>query len=407
MKLSVESPLLRAPVSIIIDDSTACLNLAPYWLEDNRSGDRSHLPRAIPADFAEHFASWAREEGVRGKFSVIPYPAGVGFVHKELPGHPERERLRWLEILRGAMHENFDITPEMITHTRVVDLETYELTDEWEQSDWANPVEEGLLTDYIARAIELDCEAGVEPEGVTSPGGFGGRMEERYARATLQAFKRTTGRKTPFYFKRIYMDRTPDVPVRFADREAGEAVASIIACTGDWAGGWTGYDLGDVNKFITEDLEGGRLPQVIRECAPAIICVHWPGMYFGGEEKGFDILKEAVRRVNSRGDAVWMKTSEIAHYEMARGFARFEVEGEVEVEGEGEGEAVVVDCTVGCPFFTVRADGFEAELVELEGETLARASEAGSLKEGSFFAGGGMTVVAWRLQPGRTRLRLV
>ncbi len=399
MKLRVESPLLRAPVSIIIDDSTACVNLAPYWLEDRRGGDYSHLPRVIPAAFAEKFASWAADEGVKGKFSVIPCPAGVGFIHNGLPGCAEKERLRWLDILRGPVHENFDITPEMITHTRVVDLETYELTDEWEQYDWANPVEEGLLTDYIARAIELDCEAGLEPEGVTSPGGFGGKMEERYAHATLTAFLRTTGLKTPFYFKRVYTDRTPDVPVRFADRDAGEAVASVIACTGDWAGGWTGYDLGHVDRFLTEDLEGGRLPEVIREKAPAIICVHWPGQYFGGEEKGFDIVKEAVRRVNSRGDCVWMKTSEIAHYAMAREFARFDV--------GGEGVSVIIDCPVGCPFFTVRADGVEAAAVELEGERLARVADAAALKEGAFFAAGGSTVVAWKLRPGGARLRFV
>ncbi len=397
MDLRIETPLLRAPVPIIIDDSTACLNLAPYWLEDRPGGDYSHLPRAIPAAFAEKFAAWAADVGVRGKFSVIPRPAGVGFIHKELPGHPEIERLRWLDILRGPMRESFDLTPEMITHTRVVNLDTYDLTDEWEQYDWANPVEEGLLTDYIARAIELDCEAGLEPEGVTSPGGFGGKMEERYARATLEAFKRTTGNRTPFYFKRVYTDKTPDVPVRFADRDAAEAIASVIACTGDWAGGWTGYDLGHVDRFLTPDLEGGRLPEVIRERAPAIICVHWPGQYFGGEEKGFDIIKEAVRRVNSRSDCVWMKTSEIAHYAMAEEFARFEV--------EGEGGAAVVDCPVGCPFFTLRADGVEAGAVEVEGESLGRVSDAGSLKEGSYFAASGSTVVAWKLRPGRTRVR--
>ena len=69
-----------------------------------------------------------------------------------------------------------------------------------------------------------------------------------------------------------------------------------------------------------------------------------------------------------------------------------------------DGDAAVVDCPVGCPFFTVRAEGVEAKAVELEGEPLARVPDEGALKEGTFLAGGGSTVAAWKLAPGRTRL---
>jgi len=98
-----------------------------------------------------------------------------------------------------------------------------------------------------------------------------------------------------------------------------KCVVSIIGCTGDWFGGWDGLERGSVDKFITEDLKGGRLPQVIDKGEPAILVCHWPGIYFNGEEAGFNILKEVVRRLDARYDnLLWMKQREIARYWAAR-----------------------------------------------------------------------------------------
>ena len=49
--------------------------------------------------------------------------------------------------------KSFDLTPEMLTHTRVVDLKTWQLTEQWEQSEWVDPPVE-LLTDYITKMRE-------------------------------------------------------------------------------------------------------------------------------------------------------------------------------------------------------------------------------------------------------------
>ena len=81
---------------------------------------------------------------------------------------------------------------------------------------------------------------------------------------------------------------------------AGSYSGAIIGCTGDWFGGWTGYDLGSPDRFITEDLQGGRLPEVIAAEAPCILCGHWPGFYYGGEESGFAILQGFADVLNVR-----------------------------------------------------------------------------------------------------------
>jgi len=39
-------------------------------------------------------------------------------------------------------------------------------------------------------------------------------------------------------------------------------VVSILGCTGDWTGGWDNTPPGGVDKFITEDLQKGRMVDV-------------------------------------------------------------------------------------------------------------------------------------------------
>src|SRR6185503_13612451 len=103
--------------------------------------------------------------------------------------------------------------------------------------------------------------------------------------------------------KKIYTDeRNPEPEVLLASGLGGgdpRCVVSIVGCTGDWFGGWTGLDRGSVDLFITEDLKAGRLPQVIGKGEPAVMVCHWPGMYYNGEEVGFTIFKEVVERLHA------------------------------------------------------------------------------------------------------------
>ncbi len=71
-----------------------------------------------------------------------------------------------------------------------------------------------------------------------------------------------------------------------------ECVVSIIGCTGDWFGGWDGTEIGSPDQFITEDLNSGRMVEVIQRQEPAIMVCHWPGIYCNGEEQGFEIFKD-------------------------------------------------------------------------------------------------------------------
>ncbi|MDP6039146.1 MAG: hypothetical protein QGG64_11395, partial [Candidatus Latescibacteria bacterium] len=227
---------------------------------------------------------------------------------------------------------NYDITPEMMTHTFVVDLETLQPTDPklWEQRGWNNlPTDqEELVTDYIALACEILHNVGLTPTGVTSPGGFGNPLDF-YARCAENAVRRVTGNPTPFLFKRVNRNNGEAVPtpVWYAKPERGEAMGEVIACIADWTGSWTGYGEVDVDKYITSDLQGGRLPEVIDANDPAVMVSHWQGFYglHNDDRRGFKVFQEIVRRLKARdpfGERTrWRKCSEITNYAIAREMA--------------------------------------------------------------------------------------
>ena len=148
------------------------------------------------------------------------------------------------------------------------------------------PVER--LTEYIAAAMQLLKNVGIACEGVTSPGAFGKGKEEAYSRAVLEAALQVNGNPRPFYFLWLVDDKMPDVPLRHVQKDKGIAIASIVGCAGDWFGA-TGFDVANPDLFITEDLQGGRVPAVLKAELPCIMVGHWPCFYVN-DQIGFKLL---------------------------------------------------------------------------------------------------------------------
>src|SRR5438270_13626438 len=91
--VEVLNPQARVPVSLIIDDSTCLVNLAHFCIPqfqevfpDEYRQPWKTLPREIPDTFVRKFASWCHERAIKGKYSLIPYPACVGWLDRDLPG---------------------------------------------------------------------------------------------------------------------------------------------------------------------------------------------------------------------------------------------------------------------------------------------------------------------------------
>ncbi|MEZ4869830.1 MAG: hypothetical protein R3C14_51365 [Caldilineaceae bacterium] len=421
--VTVCNPLLRTPLSLLVDDSCPVINLTYYWIRQRHAWKARHTPNApfkpgdgdtaklglvppaIPADFALKWAEWCGAEGVRGKFSMVPYPAGVARIDQGFPDFPRQEFDQWLRIAREVIWPNFDITCEMLTHTHVVDLARWQFTEAWEQYEWVDPPVEPL-TDYIATSMSLLKNAGLPCEGVTSPGAFGVRQEEAYARSILEASVRVYDNPRPIYLLHVNVppDEWPSVPIWHADPAKGRAVASIIGCTGDWFGNWTGYDAGDPDRFITADLQGGVLPQVLARNLPCVMVSHWPGFYFGGEEVGFDVLKAVKRRLDAydpdRSKTRWMTFSEIGHYWMARELST------ISITAPQPGACQVqIETRFPTTNFTLAVDEAAAR-VQVNDKELRQVYSVRNLQQDTFLVEGRRTVLAFALAEGETTVQL-
>ena len=339
--VTVLNPQNRVPLSFIIDDSTCLVNMAHFgiphfataWPERYKQ-DWRKLPREIPDSFVRKFGQWCHEHNVKGKYSIVPYPACVGWLDRCLPGWSQKELDDSLKLVRELMLPDWDIHPEMISHTWVINTKTGRPYPEHtgyyiENAGWSQDKSADQLADYMAYALRILKNVGLPCEGITTPGGFGSQNRDNLAKATLQSCRDVFNAEIPHYFRDLFTDERSVAPlVQYAtDLESDDpkCVVSIIGCTGDWFGGWDGLNPGSADKCITEDLKGGRLPEVIDKGEPAIIVCHWPGQYFNGEEIGFNIFKEVVRRIHSRYDnLLWMKNSEIARYWAAKELTKIE-----------------------------------------------------------------------------------
>ena len=65
--------------------------------------------------------------------------------------------------------------------------------------------------------------------------------------------------------------------------------------------------------------------EVIERGEPAVMMSHWTGIHWNGQELGFQVFQEVVRRLHARFDhLVWMKLSEMSRYWAAKALTRIE-----------------------------------------------------------------------------------
>lgn len=415
--VEVVNPQNRVPVSLIIDDSTALVNMAHYGIPqfaeifpDKYKQNWKSLPREIPDSFVRTFGEWCHENGVKGKYSMVPYPACVGWLDRRLPGWSYQELQESLELVRTLMLPDWDIHPEMISHTFVINTKTgrpYEERSEYfmENWRWTDGKSVDQLADYMSYALTILKNVGLPCEGITTPGGFGNRVLPELSQATLESCRHVFGAEIPHYFRHLYTDDTSVAPrVEYAsglDGDDPRCVVSIIGCTGDWFGGWDGLTPGDVEMFISEDGKKGRLPQVIGREEPAIMVCHWPGIYFNGQEIGFKIFKEIVARLAANYDhLVWMKLSEISRYWAAKELTAI----------SRSGRGLDFSAPFATPFFTVKTklEGSKNPVfVHKEKRArLERVENILQLQAGKWWQGDGEAFFCFDLPKGKSTLLL-
>ena len=255
-RVRVLNPRTRVPLSFIIDDSTCLVNLNKFAVPQfNTAHGATHSaqawrdwPSAIPDSFVRKFGEWSAETGVKGKYSIVPYPACVGRVDRVLPGWTEKELHDSLDLVRTVMAPNWDIHPEMVTHTWVIDTKTGQPFPEQslryqENWDWTVGKSVDELANYMAYGLQILKNVGLHCDGLTTPGGFAHQVLPELAQATLQSVRDVHGSEIPHYFRHARSGGDVSVAprVEYASglgTDDPRCVVSILGRTSDWPGGW-------------------------------------------------------------------------------------------------------------------------------------------------------------------------
>ena len=397
----VEHPNLRVPISLIVDDPAPCIN--PLWYFRHQVDGQSEpvYPRTIPLSFMDSWCQFVSDSGVRGDFTILPYPAGLGRIDQGLEGFDTEEVRAWLRLAREAVTSQFDIHCEILTHTRALDLPTGRLLPQSEH-EWTDVQNQETLTDYFAAAMQILGDAGVPNHGLTQPCFY--RADEAvYARALLAAEKRVNGRRVTHNF--LHMDSVaPIVPPRvtFLDEAAGEAVVSVWTGTDDEV--WNTQEPGSLeqtqspetlaDRLITADGLGGRLAALKRGGGPLVFVTHWQSLFSSGAGLGLRVHQEVARRVASLWgrDVEWSKLSDMSRRFLAARTTQWEVSATVGA----------VELTVSCPFDTdvltlsvpTPWPLYQSPRVEVDGAPSAQAADAAHLQSGGWLMRGSLVTVS-------------
>ncbi len=414
-KVGILNPRMRVPVSFIIDDSTALVNMAHFGIPQfgevfpgRYKQPWRQLPREIPDSFVLEFLEWCDQHGVKGKYSMVPYPACTGWLHRFIPGWTKKELEASIQIVRDLAQPNWDIHSEMISHTRVIDIKTGlpypdPTPDYMENWEWSQARSADELGEYIAYSLQILKDVGLHCDGVTTPGGFGHRNIPNLALGTKRAVQEIYGGRVAHFFRDVITEPGKSVVpqvMHATDLYTDQAACSvhIIACTGDWFGGWDGLTPGDADRFITPDLAAGRMVEVIDRGEPAIFICHWPGIYYNGDKLGFNIFKHVVERLHQKYDhLIWWKLQDIAKYWAAKEHTRI----------EQSNQEIRLLASFAADSFTIHSDVVLRRPVLRHGQSRQAFTRAGSSRElvpGTWWPTGEGAVYCFDLSQGESSI---
>ena len=400
----VEHPALRQPVSLIVDDPAPAYNPAHF-----HSGFRRG-PLRIPPTLIDRFAHLIEATGIRGKFSVIPNPFGLGRVDRAVQGVDAAELGHFLDVVRARIAPRMDITPEVLTHWNALDLGTGRLLPLWEHV-WSRQQTRHSLTPYLSLALEILNNVDLPCGGMTSPWDFGDGVEDDYAEALLDAQRAVNGRGLTWYF--LHSDAVaPHVPPRLAlfRPEAGEAVVSIVTCDSVDFGQalWWGDD---PQQDLLLSADGrGRLGEVIRAGGPAVWHTHWQTIFGHGTPRGLDGVRAIAERIEAHfGDRIgWIGCDALARYTAAAAAVSLSPLGEPDsahdpLDGPSARPPAIARWQTRAPFacrdFTLSLIHREpVREVRIDDAPLQRATSRADLAEGRFLHEQDLLTLCWSLE---------
>jgi hypothetical protein len=344
LDLHFDWPELRLPIFFIVDDPAPCLNLAFYeqYFEE-------HV-RNVPNAFTAAWADLIEEFGVRGKFTVLPVPAGIGRVDRPLPDVAPTDQAGFLKIMRERVSPLMDIGIEFLTHWHAWDLRRERPVDYTEKT-MGSHTNRGHLTEYFAYGLRILEGLGLHPTGVTSPGAACREIEWVYQGAVRDAVREACGLPIAWYFLHVD-DHSPVVLPRVMslDPAKGEACVTMVSMAGDPMWRTQFGEPSPMDEWITADGQRGRLAELFRNRSVIGFHTHWQSLFSNGRAQGLGDFRVALSRIREHfGDRVrWTKCSDLARIVAAQAVTRSTV------AADERSVTVTLTSTIACPEFTCR-----------------------------------------------------
>ncbi len=330
----------RIPAVFIIDDPP--INVAYLMrkqmedagilVEGSSSFERTYLSHwrdmkesaIIPNSFFKKIIDWAIKEGVKGKVTLLACPGALGYLDESVKGYSKEQQQELINIFKNDFTKNFDITPEILTHTMAYDIKNNKPLSKPEYI-WMAQQTEDTLADYMAKALQVLKNVGITARGITQPNFFNGDLN-MYARAVLKAEKRVNNITHTFFFNDCDADNMMvNSKVMLADSAKNEYVVSVVSASrADEPFWFTLYGEGDPKKladyYITEDGKSGRFIDLLSTNSPLVFHAHGQTLYSNGSEIGFQSLQEVIRRMDKhlKGRIRWMKIGEFAEWNIEK-----------------------------------------------------------------------------------------
>src|SRR5579872_4830199 len=285
----------KTPISLIIDDPCPLIHVYREHVIDVHhdppmTKDGRPLREMIPNDFLDRFCDVIERWGIKGKYSIVPSPAGKGDVVRGIGGFDPALTRAWVDTINRRVTPLFDICSEGITHDLAVNLQDGGMFDESE-NDWSQRQNRETLTPYLIHQLTLLRDAGIDATGVTSPWVFGTQVETEYIAAIVAAQKAVYDRDFSWYFLHMILYRNSQARPWIAFKQGPTTLVSIPGTMNDHF--WQtidsprtdrAYIRSIADRLVTTDGQAGDIAAVMAAGGWPILVTHWQSLFSNGLE---------------------------------------------------------------------------------------------------------------------------
>jgi hypothetical protein len=169
------------------------------------------------------------------------------------------------------MVPGWDVHPEMVSHTRVIDVATGRPLAEVSPAtmeNWYPATRKSVdeLAAYVAYALRILRNCDLPCEGITTPGGFG-TASSRLSRPSARRCG-TCSAPRSHYFKYVAEGggRAPAARASQPRHGRRRVVVNVPAAAGDWFGGWDG----DSRAAATSTSTPGKTGRMVGSSSAAV-----------------------------------------------------------------------------------------------------------------------------------------